>query len=63
MTKRPYDRHLGIRFDSETHYKLKYVAEYEGRSVSAHILYVLRQNIKAFEDANGKIEYPPKGEE
>ena len=62
MPKKPYDRHLGIRFDNETHYKLKYVAEYEGRSVSAHILYVLRQNIKAFEEEHGKIEYPPKEE-
>ena len=60
MSKKPYDRHLGIRFDSETHHKLKYVADYEGRSVSAHILYLIRQNIRAFEEEHGKIEYPSK---
>jgi hypothetical protein len=32
------------------------VADYEGRSVNSHILVLIRENIKAFEEANGKIE-------
>ena len=28
------DKHLGLRIDSETHEKLKSLAEYEGRIVS-----------------------------
>ena len=62
MARKPYDRHLGFRIDSETHYKIQQVAEYEGRSMAAHILYLLRQNIMNFEKTNGTIEYPPKKE-
>jgi len=49
-------KHLSIRFDSELHYKLHYIAEYEGRSGNGHILYLIRQNIKEFEEKNGPIE-------
>ncbi len=63
MAKRNYDKHLGFTVDSETHHKLHYVAKYEGRSASAHILYLIRQDILAFEQQHGKIEYPPKAEE
>lgn len=28
------DKHLGLRIDSETHEKLKSLAEYEGRSIN-----------------------------
>ena len=56
MARKPYDRHLGFRIDSETHYKIQQVAEYEGRSMTAHILYLLRQNIMNFEKTNGTIE-------
>jgi len=36
--------------------KIAYVADYEGRSVNSHVLVLIRESIKAFEDANGKIE-------
>ena len=36
--------------------KIGYIAEYEGRSVNSHILVLVRENIKKFEEENGKIE-------
>ena len=50
------DKHLGIRIDSEIHYKMHYICRYEGRSANAQILYLLRQNIAEFEKAHGEIE-------
>jgi predicted DNA-binding protein len=54
MKKR--EKHLGIRIDNETHYKLFYIAEYEGRTGSGQILYLIRKCIAEFEKENGKIE-------
>ena len=36
--------------------KIGYVADYEGRSVNSHILVLVRENIKAFEDKHGSID-------
>ena len=47
--------HLSIRTDKELHDKLKYVAAYEGRSMSGQILYLIRRCIAEFEEAHGKI--------
>jgi hypothetical protein len=47
MTKK--DKHLGIRIDDDLHYKLHYVARYDGRSANGEILYLLRQYIADFE--------------
>ena len=33
--------------------KIGYVADYEGRSVNSHILVLVRENIRRFEEANG----------
>jgi hypothetical protein len=54
MKKR--EKHLGIRIDNETHDKLFYIAEYEGRSGSGQILYLIRKCIADFEKENGKID-------
>ena len=35
--------------------KLGFVADYEGRSVNSHILVLIRENIKKFEEQNGEI--------
>ncbi len=35
--------------------KLGFVADYEGRSVNSHVLVLIRENIKAFEEKNGEI--------
>ena len=47
---------VSIRIDEEMLEKLGYVADYEGRSANSHILVLIRENIQAFEAANGKIE-------
>ena len=36
--------------------KISYIADYEGRSVNSQVLVLIRENIKAFEDANGAID-------
>lgn len=45
-----------IRIEEEMLDKLSYVANYEGRSANSHVLVLIRNNIQAFEAANGKIE-------
>lgn len=47
---------VSIRIEEEMLRKIAYVADYEGRSVNSHILVLVRENIKAFENENGKIE-------
>ncbi len=46
---------VSIRIEEEMLNKIAYVADYEGRSVNSHVLVLIRENIKAFEDANGTI--------
>lgn len=47
---------VSIRIEEEMLEKIGYVADYEGRSVNSHILVLIRENIKKFEEANGAIE-------
>ena len=47
---------VSIRIEEEMLKKLGYVADYEGRSVNSHELVLIRENIKAFEEANGAID-------
>ena len=47
---------VSIRIEEEMLNKLGYVADYEGRSVNSHVLVLIRENIKAFEDENGVIK-------
>lgn len=47
---------FSIRIEEEMLEKLSFVASYEGRSANSHVLVLIRENIKAFEEANGKIE-------
>ncbi len=54
------NKHLGIEIDPELHYKLKYLSEYEGRSMNGEIQYLIREAIRQFERENGKIEMPSK---
>lgn len=49
------NKHLGIEIDKELHYKLHYIAKYEGRSGNGQIIYLLRKYIAEFEKENGKI--------
>ncbi len=47
---------VSIRIEEEMLEKLGFVADYEGRSVNSHILVLIRDNIKAFEEKHGEIE-------
>lgn len=47
---------VSIRIEQEMLDKIGFVADYEGRSVNSHILVLIRENIKKFEEVNGKIE-------
>lgn len=49
---------MGIEVGKELHYKLRYIAKYEGRSANGHILYLIRKNIEQFEAEHGVIEEP-----
>ena len=49
-------KHIGFRVDEETLEKLRFVASYEGRSINGHLMYLARENIRAFEREHGKIE-------
>lgn len=48
--------HLSIRMNSELHDKFQYIAEYEGRSMSRHILHLITKNIRDFEKEHGPIQ-------
>ena len=50
--------HLSIRMNKELHDKLQYIAAYEGRSMSRHILHLITTNVRAFEKEHGTIELP-----
>ena len=47
---------VSIRIEQEMLSKIAYIADYEGRSVNSQILVLIRENIKAFEAANGSID-------
>lgn len=49
------DKHLGITISSEMHRKLVYISDYEGRSMSGQILYLIQQCIRGFEQEHGTI--------
>lgn len=50
------DKHLGLRIDSDTHEKLKSLAEFEGRSINGEVLYLIRQAILQHEQVHGELK-------
>ena len=54
------NKHLGIEVDPELHYKLHYIAKYEGRSGNGQILHLIRQCIVQFEHEHGTIPSDPE---
>ena len=52
------NKHLGLLIDPETHYKLHYMAKYEGRCGNGEVLYLIRQAIREFEQRHGEITLP-----
>ena len=47
---------VSIRIEEEMLEKIAYIADYEGRSTNSHILVLIRENIKKFENTNGVIK-------
>ena len=47
---------VSIRIEEPMLEKLAFVADYEGRSLNSHILVLIRENIRMFEEKNGPIE-------
>jgi hypothetical protein len=47
--------HLSIRTDQELHDKFKYVAAYEGRSMSGQVLHLIQECIREHEKKYGPI--------
>lgn len=54
---------VSIRIEEEMLKKLDFVANYEGRSINSHVLVLIRESIRKFEDENGKIETTIKPDE
>lgn len=52
------NKHLGIEVEPELHYKLRYIAKYEDRSINGQVLYLIRQYIRSFEEKEGVIPTP-----
>lgn len=46
---------VSIRIEEEMLEKLGFVADYEGRSVNSHILVLIRDSIRRFEEEHGPI--------
>ena len=47
---------VSIRIEKEMLDKIGYIADYEGRSVNSHVLVLIRENIKKFEEEHGSID-------
>ncbi len=58
MMKDKQYKHFGIIIDKTAYYKLKYIAEYEGRSISGQFRYLMRKYIHIFEKEFGSIDIP-----
>ncbi|MBR6790204.1 MAG: Arc family DNA-binding protein [Oscillospiraceae bacterium] len=52
---------VSIRIEEEMLKKLSYVADYEGRSLNSHVLVLIRESIRKFEEEQGTItnDIPP----
>ncbi len=46
---------VSIRIEQEMLDKIAYVADYEGRSVNSHVLVLIRESIRRFEEEHGPI--------
>ena len=51
---------VSIRIEEDMLEKIGFVADYDGRSVNSHILVLVREKIRAFEQAHGPIIRPLK---
>lgn len=49
-------KQISVRMDNELLDKLHVIADYEGRSANAQVVYMVRKLIEEFEKEHGKIE-------
>ena len=49
-------KHFGLRIDEVQLKKLRYIAEYEGKSANRYILIMIHKNIREFERKLGPIQ-------
>ena len=47
---------VSIRIEEKMLRKISYVADYEGRSVNSHVLVLIRESIRNFEEKYGPID-------
>ena len=47
---------VSIRIEQEMLRKIAFVADYEGRSVNSHILVLIRECVRKFEEEHGLID-------
>lgn len=47
---------VSIRIEEEMLEKIGYIADYEGRSVNSHVLVLIRECIRSFEQEHGTID-------
>lgn len=58
--KKDEQKLFGVWLSPELHYKLFYMAEYDGRSGNRQMRYILQQYIAQFEKEHGEIPAPEK---
>ena len=49
-------KHIGLRVSPEVHKKLRYIAEYEGRTINGQAYYLILSCIRQFEKDHGPID-------
>lgn len=49
-------KNIGLRVSPEIHKKLRYIAEYEGRTINGQALYLIQKCIREFERKYGPID-------
>jgi len=54
------NKHISIRIDEDILQKFHYVAKYEARSASGHIMFLINHCIREFEEKHGKIDLTEK---
>ena len=49
-------KHLSLRLDDDTRWRLQSIAQYEGRSINGQVMYLIYQCIRDFEKEHGEID-------
>ena len=56
------NKHISIRIDEDVLRRFHYVANYEDRSASGQIMFLINSCIREFEEKHGKIDLVEKSE-